>query len=265
MGISSHMPEIAPSVPSSRYSTSSSPAILNCMGKTVIVAEKPSVARDIANALPGPFQSPSEGYMESDDYVITFAVGHLVQLKDPEAYDERFKKWRMDDLPIVPESFELEPRDAKSKKQLKTIHKLMQREDVDRIVNACDAGREGELIFSYIYELSGVDKPVDRLWINSMTKQAIRDGFEKLRPGKEMGNLEQAARSRSEADWLVGMNATRAATLRGRAWVGGVVSLGRVQTPTLAMMVKREREIQAFTPEAYRLVRAQFAPRYEGL
>ena len=171
----------------------------------------------------------------------------------------------MDDLPIVPEKFELEPRDAKSKKQLKEIHKLMQRDDVDRIVNACDAGREGELIFSYIYELSGVDKPVDRLWISSMTKQAIKDGFEKLRPGKELGDLEQAARSRSEADWLVGMNATRAATLRGRAWVGGVVSLGRVQTPTLAMMVKREREIQAFTPEPYWLVHATFDPRYAGL
>ncbi len=235
------------------------------MAKTLVVAEKPSVARDIVNALPGPFQSPSDAYWESDDTIVTFAVGHLVQLKDPEAYDEKFKRWRMDDLPIVPEKFELEPRDAKSKKQLKEIHKLMQRDDVERIVNACDSGREGELIFSYIYELAGVDKPIERLWINSMTKQAIKDGFEQLRPGKELGNLEQAARSRSEADWLVGMNATRAATLRGRAWVGGVVSLGRVQTPTLAMMVKREREIQAFTPEPYWLVHATFDPRYAGL
>ena len=235
------------------------------MAKTLIVAEKPSVARDIANALPGPFQSPTDGYMESDDYVITFAVGHLVGLKDPEAYDEKYKKWRLDDLPIVPEHFELEPRDAKSKKQLTTIHKLMKRDDVDRIVNACDAGREGELIFSYIYELSGVDKPVDRLWISSMTKQAIKDGFDRLRPGAEMAHLEEAARSRSEADWLVGMNATRAATLKGRAWVGGVVSLGRVQTPTLAMIVKREREIQAFVSEPYWLVHATFEPRYGGL
>jgi DNA topoisomerase-3 len=238
---------------------------LGAVGKTLIVAEKPSVARDIANALPGPFQSPTDGYMESDDYVITFAVGHLVGLKDPEAYDEKYKKWRMDDLPIVPAHFELEPRDAKSKKQLTVIHKLMKRDDVDRIVNACDAGREGELIFSYIYELSGVDKPVDRLWISSMTKQAIKDGFEKLRPGQEMAHLEEAARSRSEADWLVGMNATRAATLKGRAWVGGVVSLGRVQTPTLALMVKREREIQAFVSEPYWLVHATFDPRYDGL
>jgi DNA topoisomerase-3 len=141
----------------------------------------------------------------------------------------------------------------------------MKRDDVGTIINACDAGREGELIFAYIYETAGIDKPVERLWINSMTKQAIRDGFEKLRPGTELEPLEAAARSRSEADWLIGMNATRAATIRGRAWVGGVVSLGRVQTPTLAMMVQREREIQAFTPEPYRLVRARFDPRYEGL
>ena len=132
-------------------------------------------------------------------------------------------------------------------------------------MNACDAGREGELIFAYIYETSGVDKPVERLWISSMTKQAIREGFEQLRPGEQLRQLEAAARSRSEADWLVGMNATRAATIRGRAWVGGVVSLGRVQTPTLALMVKREREIQAFVPEPYWLVHAQFDPRYEGL
>src|SRR5207247_6326708 len=137
--------------------------------------------------------------------------------------------------------------------------------DVERVINACDAGREGELIFAYIYGTSGVDKPVERLWISSMTKTAIREGFEQLRPGEELRRLEAAARSRSEADWLVGMNATRAATIRGRAWVGGVVSLGRVQTPTLAMMVKREREIQAFTPEPYRLVRAQFDPRYSGM
>jgi DNA topoisomerase-3 len=197
--------------------------------------------------------------------VITFAVGHLVELIDPEDYDERFKKWRMADLPIVPEEFKLRPRDKKAEKQLKVIHKLLQRDDVDRVVNACDAGREGELIFAYIYETSGVDKPVERLWISSMTKTAIKEGFEQLRPGEQLRQLEAAARSRSEADWLVGMNATRAATIRGRAWVGGVVSLGRVQTPTLALLVKREREIQAFVPEPYWLVHAQFDPRYEGL
>src|SRR3954452_21235551 len=234
------------------------------MSKTLVIAEKPSVARDIANALPGRFVN-NESYLESDDYVITFAVGHLVELVNPEDYDDKFKKWRMADLPILPEEFRLQPRDAKSKKQLGVIHKQMKRDDVDRIVNACDAGREGELIFAYIYETAGIDKPVDRLWISSMTKSAISEGFEKLRPGSQLEPLEQAARSRSEADWLIGMNATRAATIRGRAWVGGVVSLGRVQTPTLALMVKRERQIQAFTPEPYWLVHATFDPRYEGL
>jgi DNA topoisomerase III len=232
--------------------------------KTLVIAEKPSVARDLADALPGTFEN-HDSYLESDDTVITFAVGHLVELIDPEDYDERFKKWRMADLPIVPEEFKLRARDKKAEKQLKVIHKLLQRDDVERVVNACDAGREGELIFAYIYETSAVDKPVERLWINSMTKSAIKDGFEQLRPGEQLRQLEAAARSRSEADWLVGMNATRAATIRGRAWVGGVVSLGRVQTPTLALLVKREREIQAFVPEPYWLVHAQFDPRYEGL
>jgi DNA topoisomerase-3 len=257
------------------------------MAKTLIVAEKPSVGRDLSGALPGNFEK-NEAFLESDEYVITWAVGHLVELAQPEEYDEKFKKWRMADLPILPEPFRLKPRDVKSKKQLNAILKLMRREDVDRIVNACDAGREGELIFAYIYETAFTaepeedadengekpkrrkkklpdPKPVERLWISSMTKQAIREGFEKLRPGEQFADLESAARSRSEADWLVGMNATRAATIRGRAWVGGVVSLGRVQTPTLAMIVKREREIQAFVPEPYWLVHAQFDPRYQGL
>ncbi|MDX6512336.1 MAG: topoisomerase [Gaiellaceae bacterium] len=248
------------------------------MSKTLIIAEKPSVGRDLSTALPGTFEK-NEGWLESDEYVITWAVGHLVELSQPEDYDEKWKKWRMADLPIVPEEFTLKPRDAKSKKQLNVILKLLAREDVDRIVNACDAGREGELIFAYLIDVATKNgakkaaavaaKPIERLWISSMTKQAIREGFEKLRPGEQLAPLEAAARSRSEADWLVGMNATRAATIRGRAWVGGVVSLGRVQTPTLAMIVKREREIQAFIPEDYRLVHATFDPEgkrnYEGL
>jgi DNA topoisomerase-3 len=232
--------------------------------KTLVIAEKPSVARDLTDALPGTFEN-HDSYYESEDTVITFAVGHLVELIAPEEYDERFKKWRMDDLPIIPDEFRLHARDKKAEKQLKVIHKLLQRDDVGTVVNACDAGREGELIFAYIYETSGVDKPVERLWINSLTKTAIKEGFEHLRPGEQLRQLEAAARSRSEADWLVGMNATRAATIRGRAWVGGVVSLGRVQTPTLALLVKREREIQAFVPEPYWLVHAEFDPRYEGL
>ena len=210
--------------------------------------------------------------------MITWAVGHLVQLAEPEEYDEKWKKWRMADLPIVPPNgFKLVPRDAKAKKQLKLIETLLKRDDIDLVINACDAGREGELIFAYVYEsVFGASPtsespplPVERLWISSMTKQAIREGFEELRPGEQMNSLELAARSRSEADWLVGMNATRAATIRGRAWVGGVVSLGRVQTPTLGMIVKREREIQAFVPEPYRLVHADLpaavpGPRLEG-
>jgi DNA topoisomerase-3 len=281
------------------------------MAKTLVIAEKPSVGRDLAGALDGPFQrrkledikpkrtrkkaaEPTNEevveeaksktksrttrdeavFLESDDYVITWAVGHLVQLAEPEEYDEKWKKWKMADLPIVPPNgFKLVPRDAKSKKQLKLIETLLKREDVDTIINACDAGREGELIFAYVYESvfgesatsAKAPKPVQRLWISSMTKQAIREGFEKLRPGTQMQSLEEAARSRSEADWLVGMNATRAATIRGRAWVGGVVSLGRVQTPTLGMIVKREREIQAFVPEPYRLIHATFQPPYQGI
>src|SRR5256714_9669367 len=179
----------------------------------------------------------------------------------------------MADLPIVPpDGFKLVPRDARAEEQMKVIDTLLKREDVDQVINAGDAGREGELIFAYVFEsVFGASatspdppKPVERLWISSMTKQAIREGFERLRPGQQMNSLELAARSRSEADWLVGMNATRAATIRGRAWVGGVVSLGRVQTPTLAMIVKREREIQVFVPEPYWLVRAAFWPPHHA-
>jgi DNA topoisomerase-3 len=136
------------------------------MGKTLVIAEKPSVGRDLASALPGSFAKEGDTHLESDEYVITWAVGHLVQLAEPEDYDEKWKKWRMADLPIVPDDFKLVPRDTKSKKQLNAILKLLKRADVDRIINACDAGREGELIFAYIYEVSGVDKPVDRLWIS---------------------------------------------------------------------------------------------------
>src|SRR5438477_3310732 len=205
------------------------------MSKTLVIAEKPSVGRDIAAALPGAF-AKSETYLESDEYVITWAVGHLVELAQPEDYDEKLKKWRMADLPIVPDDFRLKPRDSKSKKQLSAIRKLLERDDVDRVVNACDAGREGELIFAYIWESAGADKPVQRLWLQSMTKGAIQEAFGHLIPAEEKHSLEQAARSRSEADWIVGMNATRAATIRLRSSFDGAVSLGRVQTPTLAIL-----------------------------
>ncbi len=225
--------------------------------KTLVIAEKPSVGRDISSALPGTFKK-EDNFLESDDWVVTWAVGHLVELAAPEEYDTKFKKWRMADLPIVPEKFRLHPIDAKSEKQLKLIHKLMAREDVEGVVNACDAGREGELIFAYVYETAKVKKPVQRLWLQSMTAKAIREAFGQLRPGEEMATLEAAARSRSEADWLVGMNATRAASIRLRAAFDGAVSLGRVQTPTLALVARREVEIRAFVPEPYWLVEGLF-------
>src|SRR5689334_857208 len=229
------------------------------MAKTLVVAEKPSVGRDIANALPGSFKSAKDKtHLEGDDYVITWAVGHLVGLAEPDAYDPKLKKWRFADLPIVPSKFKLVPNDERAKKQLNAIHRLMAREDVDVVVNACDAGREGELIFAYVYETAKVKKPVQRLWLNSMTRKAIEEAFQHLRPGEEMQPLEAAARSRSEADWVVGMNATRAASIRLRAAFDGAVSLGRVQTPTLALVARREEEIRAFKPEPYWLVEAGF-------
>jgi DNA topoisomerase-3 len=236
------------------------------MSKTLIVAEKPSVGRDLAGALPGAFkQSSDKTHLVGDEYVITWAIGHLVGLAEPEQYDEKLKKWRFADLPIVPKKFKLIPNDERAKKQLNAVHKLMKDKDVEAIVNACDAGREGELIFAYLYETSNVTKPVRRLWLNSMTKAAIQDAFAHLREGEEMRLLEEAARSRSEADWLVGMNATRAASIRLRAAFDGAVSLGRVQTPTLALVVRRELEIRAFVPEPYWLVEARFAATGERL
>jgi DNA topoisomerase III len=236
------------------------------MGKTLVVAEKPSVGRDIAVALPGAFkEAKDKSHIVGDDYVITWAIGHLVGLADPDAYDEKLKKWRFNDLPILPPKFKLVPNDDKAKKQLNVVHKLMKDDEIELIVNACDAGREGELIFAYLYETSAVKKPVKRLWLNSMTKKAIQEAFEHLRDGGEMRLLEEAARSRSEADWLVGMNATRAASIRLRFAFDGAVSLGRVQTPTLALVVKRELEIRAFVPEPYWLVEAKFAASGERL
>src|SRR2546423_1967972 len=229
------------------------------MAKTLVIAEKPSVARDLAAALPGSFvQSKDKTHLVGDDYVITWAVGHLVGLAEPDAYDPKLKKWRFADLPIIPDEFKLVPNDERAAKQLRAIHKLMADDEIERIVNACDAGREGELIFAYVYDLAEVKKPVERLWLSSMTRKAIGEAFGQLRPGEEMKPLEAAARSRSEADWVVGMNATRAASIRLRAAFDGAVSLGRVQTPTLALVARREEEIRAFKPEPYWLVEAAF-------
>jgi DNA topoisomerase-3 len=239
------------------------------VSKTLVIAEKPSVGRDLVRVLPGAFEK-HEGYLEGPDHVVTWAVGHLVQLADPDEYDDRFKKWRMADLPIVPEHFKLVVRDERSKKQMNVVKRQLGRDDVQDVVNACDAGREGELIFAYLYEKSGSKKPVQRLWLNSMTSQAIKAAFGSLRPGADLASLEAAARSRSEADWIVGMNATRAATIRLRSSFDGAVSLGRVQTPTLAILARREQEIRDFKPEPYWIVDASFetikepARHYEG-
>ncbi len=228
------------------------------MSKTLVIAEKPSVGQDLARVLKGPFKK-QEGFLEGPDHVVTWAVGHLVQLADPDEYDPKFKTWRMPDLPIVPEKFKLVVRDERSRKQMTVVTKQLGREDVDGVVNACDAGREGELIFAYLYEKAKAKKPVQRLWLNSMTNAAMKEAFKELRPAADFAKLEQAARSRSEADWIVGMNATRAATIRLRSSFDGAVSLGRVQTPTLAIIARREEEIRAFTPEPYWLVDATFA------
>jgi DNA topoisomerase III len=228
------------------------------MSKTLLIAEKPSVGQDLARVLKGPFQK-QEGWLEGPEDVVTWAVGHLVQLAEPDEYDAKYKRWRMEDLPIVPERFKLVIRDERSRKQMAVVTKQLGRDDVDLVVNACDAGREGELIFAYLYEKAGASKPVKRLWLSSMTNAAMKEALGTLRPAEELVPLEQAARSRSEADWIVGMNATRAATIRLRSSFDGAVSLGRVQTPTLAIVARREEEIKAFTPEPYWLVDATFA------
>jgi DNA topoisomerase-3 len=244
------------------------------MPKTLVIAEKPSVGKDLAKILPGPWQKhtgssdKTERWLEGPEHIISWAVGHLVQLAEPDQYDDKYKKWRMADLPIVPEKFQLIVRDERSQKQMTVVRQLMRSDDVDTIINACDAGREGELIFAYLYEKAGSKKPVQRLWLSSMTERAMREAFDNLRPSSDTASLEAAARSRSEADWLVGMNATRAATIRLRSSFDGAVSLGRVQTPTLALITRREEEIRAFVSEKYWLVDAAFATddkrSYEG-
>jgi DNA topoisomerase III len=244
------------------------------MAKTLVIAEKPSVGQDLARVLPGPFEKHTGAgertprWLEGPEHVVTWAVGHLVQLAEPDEYDDKFKKWRMADLPIVPRTFKLVVRDERSQKQMKVVKDLLKRDDVDPVINACDAGREGELIFTYLYEYVKSDKPVQRLWLNSMTNDAMREAFGQLRDGSDLDALRDAAKSRSEADWIVGMNATRAATIRLRSSFDGAVSLGRVQTPTLAILARREEEIRAFKPEKYWLVDAKFeadgARAYEG-
>jgi len=225
------------------------------VGKALVITEKPSVARDIAAALGG--LEERDGFWEGDEYVVTFAVGHLLELLEPEEVDETYKRWTLDTLPILPERFELKPKKGQSDR-IRTIKKLLARVDVDEVVNACDAGREGELIFREIVQYLGSDKPVRRLWLQSMTPEAIREGFRRLLPGREMERLGRAAECRAWSDWLIGMNATRALTKRLKTRrERGAWSAGRVQTPTLAILVGRELEVLAHVPRPYWTVSAR--------
>ena len=227
------------------------------MPKKLIVAEKPSVARDIARVLG--VKEKGDGFLYSDEYAVTWAVGHLVGLAEPGETNPAWVKWRMDDLPMLPEDIPLKVLPG-TKTQFNTIKKLMKSKEIASLICATDAAREGELIFRYIYRMAGCAKPVERLWISSMTDAAIRQGFQDLKPASAYDALYESARCRSEADWLVGMNASRAFSLAYDAHL----SVGRVQTPTLALIVKRDREILNFVPEDYREIRADFGD-YQGL
>jgi len=224
----------------------------------LIVTEKPSVARDIAKVLG--IRGGGKGVLGGGDTRITWCLGHLVELAEPGDYDSEWRAWRLEALPMLPEAFKLKAR-KDTEDQWRTVRDLLKSPQLGAVVNACDAGREGELIFANVYALSGCKKPVKRLWISSMTGAAIKGGFGALRPGQEMKNLEAAARCRSEADWLVGLNATRAMTVRMQDGGPrrGLLSLGRVQTPTLALIVRREQEIKAFQVEPFWQVKVTLA------
>ncbi|NEN75241.1 DNA topoisomerase III [Pelistega sp. NLN82] len=236
------------------------------MAKTLIIAEKPSVAQDISRALGG-FER-HDGYFENDQYVLSSSVGHLLTLFNPD--DVVRGKWSFTHLPAIPKNgFDIQPADKKSQDRLKLLVKLLKRKDVDAIINACDAGREGELIFRYIVQYAKVNKPIQRLWLQSMTKQAIVDAFHHLRSDESMKPLEAAARSRAEADWLVGINGTRAMTAFNSKDGGFFKTpIGRVQTPTLAIVYGREQKIRQFQPKDYWEVHASFVAQagiYEGV
>jgi DNA topoisomerase-3 len=225
------------------------------MGKILVIAEKPSVGRDIARVLS--CKEKSDGCIIGEKYIVTWAIGHLVGLLKPEEYDDKYKRWSLEDLPIIPSQMKIKPIN-KTKKQFNIIKKLMNSKDIDYIISATDSGREGELIFRYIYEAAACKKPFKRLWISSMTDEAIKKGFESIRPGEEYNNLYYSAKCRSETDWLVGMNASRAYTIRYNV----LLSIGRVQTPTLSILVQRQKEIDNFIPKDYWEVRANFGDFY---
>jgi DNA topoisomerase-3 len=223
----------------------------------LVIAEKPSVARDLARVLGVPARGgQGVNAFEGAGFVVTWCIGHLVELVEPAEYDAAWKAWRLDRLPMLPDTFKLQPS-KHAVAQLRAVAKLLKDKRFTAVINACDAGREGELIFRYVYEFARSRIPIRRLWISSLTDDAIRRGMATLRPGTALQDLADAARSRSEADWLVGMNATRAITVRNRLLGGdSLASIGRVQTPTLAMLVEREREIREFVPRPYWEVRA---------
>ncbi|MFT6158477.1 MAG: DNA topoisomerase-3 [Myxococcota bacterium] len=223
----------------------------------LVITEKPSVARDIARVLG--VRGNGNGFIDGDGIRITWCIGHLVELQEPAHYNPDWKRWSLDTLPMVPESFALRPRKDGAADQWKVVKRLLSDHTVTSVVNACDAGREGELIFRYAYQLAGGTAPVKRLWVSSMTDVAIRQAWNNLRDGAQYDTLAEAARCRSEADWLVGLNATRAMTCLGRKGGGDeLLSIGRVQTPTLAMIVDRDLAIDAFVPETFWQVRADF-------
>jgi DNA topoisomerase III len=227
------------------------------MAKALIIAEKPSVAADIARALGG--FTKHEDYFESDEHVVSSAVGHLLEIAPPEDQEVKRGKWSFAHLPAIPSHFDLNPIE-KSENRLKVLLRLIKRKDIDRLINACDAGREGELIFRYIQQFSKAKHPVERLWLQSMTPQAIRDGFARLRTDRDMAGLADAARCRSEADWLIGINGTRAMTaFNSKSGGFQLTTVGRVQTPTLAILVEREAKIRAFRPRNYWEVTGTFA------
>ncbi|HEY5284586.1 MAG TPA: DNA topoisomerase, partial [Polyangia bacterium] len=222
----------------------------------LVIAEKPSVARDLARVLD--VRPSGKGCFEGKDKVITWCIGHLVELDEPASYDGRWKAWRMDTLPMVPAEFKLRAVPS-TRDQLRSVCDLLRDKRFTEVINACDAGREGELIFRYVYQLAGSRLPIRRLWISSMTDEAIHKGFAALRAGRDMEALADAARCRSEADWLVGLNATRAVTIRHRRGDSSTLfSIGRVQTPTLAILVKREKQIRAFVPQDFWLLKGEF-------
>jgi len=219
------------------------------MGKTLVLAEKPSVARDIARAL-GCGQK-GNGFLTGPKYIVTWALGHLVTLAEPETYDKKYKTWKMEDLPMLPKEMKLTVIRGTAK-QYGIVKSLLHRPDVQELIIATDAGREGELVARWILEMAGFHKPIKRLWISSQTDRAIREGFANLKPGRNYESLYHSAQCRAEADWLVGLNVTRALTCKYNAQL----SAGRVQTPTLAIIVAREKEIQQFVPKDYRTIRA---------